>query len=246
MDNRNLEKALEIFSCLVKGEEISAGKKETASLYEEYIDNPEVYDIVMTMCRKMNLSLYEYNDTLYISPGKGNRVFGYSNEELKKEIGIRLNRELYLCYFVMFGVITRFYSDTSSETFTEYVRSEDIIAAVDSMLASTLKEINLMSLDEVEENSFQAISGLWEELPLVVNEDAVSVKASKGSKAGYVKLVFNFMEKQELLLQNDVRYYPTGRLKALIENYFDENKGELYNLVKGAVKDAAYQQNQGE
>lgn len=246
MENRNLEKALEIFSSLITGEEISRTSKETSSLYDEYIDNPQVYDIVTLMCKKMNLSLYEYKDTLYISPGNGNKIFGYSNEELKKEIGIKVNRELYLCYFVMYGVVTRFYTDSASETFTEYVRSEDIINAVDSMLDSTLKSINLLSLDDVKENSFRAICGLWEELPLIVSEENTTVKAARGSKAGFVKMVFNFMEKQKLLYENDGRYYPTNRLKALMENYFGQLKGELYNVLKGESEDATYKQNQSE
>lgn len=246
MENRNLEKALEIFSALIKGEEISRKNKDTASLYDEYNDNAQVYDIVTMMCNKMNLSLYEYKDILYVSPGVGNKVFGYSNEELKREIGIRVNRELYLCYFIMYGVITRFYTDTSTGTFTEYVRREDIINTVDGMLASTMKNIGIMTLDEVKENSFEAVAALWEELPLVISEETSVVKAARGSKSGFVKMVFNFMEKQGLLVENEGRYYPTGRLSALIENYFEQYKGELYNIVKGAAEDATYKQNQGE
>lgn len=246
MDNRNLEKALEIFSGLVTGEEIGRKNKDTSSLYEEFSDNSQVYDIVMMMCRKMNLSLYEYKDTIYLSPGSGNRVFGYTNEELKKEIGIRVNRELYLCYFIMYAVVTRFYTDTSAGTFTEYVRGEDVINAADSMLASVMGKINLMSLDEVEENSFQAIAALWEELPLTISEESAAVKAARGTKAGFVKMVFNFMERQNLLLENEGRYYPTDRLRAITENYFEQYKGRLYDIMKGAAEDAAYQQNQGE
>lgn len=246
MDNRNLEKALEIFSGLVTGEEIGRKNKDTSSLYEEFSDNSQVYDIVMMMCRKMNLSLYEYKDTIYLSPGSGNRVFGYTNEELKKEIGIRVNRELYLCYFIMYAVVTRFYTDTSAGTFTEYVRGEDVINVADSMLASVMGKINLMSLDEVEENSFQAIAALWEELPLTISEESAAVKAARGTKAGFVKMVFNFMERQNLLLENEGRYYPTDRLRAITENYFEQYKGRLYDIMKGAAEDAAYQQNQGE
>ena len=50
MENRNLEKALEIFSALIKGEEISRKNKDTASLYDEYNYNAQVYDIVTMMC----------------------------------------------------------------------------------------------------------------------------------------------------------------------------------------------------
>lgn len=246
MENRNLKKALEIFSALIKGEEISRKNKDTSALYDDYNDNAQVYDIVMTMCKEMNLSLYEYKDTLYVSPGMGNKVFGYTNEELKREIGVRVNRELYLCYFIMYAIITRFYTDTSTGTFTEYVKRDEVVISVDGMLASTMKNIVIMTLDEVRENSFKAIAALWEELPLVIREETSVIKAARGSKSGFVKLVFNFMERQELLIENEGRYYPTGRLRALIENYFEQYKGELYNIVKGAAEDATHKQNQSE
>ena len=239
MQDRNMDKALEIFSALITGDEISAKNKDTAALYDEYSNNSEVYDIVTAMCRKMNLSLYEYMDSLYVSPGDNNRVFGFSNEELKRIIGVKLNRELYLCYFIVYAIMTRFYSDTSNPTSTEYVKSEDIINAVDSMLADTLKSINLLNLDEIEDNSFQAVSATWEDLPLVSSEEGMQ-RASRGSKTGFVKLVFNFMEKQSLLVENEGRYYPSSRMKALVENYYEENKGRLYEIMKGVSGDATH------
>lgn len=241
MENRNLEKAMEIFSLLVKGENIGSKYKDTSSLYDEYVNNSEVYDMVMQICKKMNLSLYEYRDELFVSPGDNNRVFGFTNDELKREIGIRLNRELYLCFFIMYAIILRFYSDTSNSTFTEYIKVEDMLNAVDSMLAETLRQINIISLDDIEENSFKSISAAWEDLPLLASEDT-TFRAARGSKTGFVKLVFNFMERQELIVENDQRFYPTNRLRALVENYFEEYKGRLYEIMKGATEDASYQQ----
>lgn len=83
MTDRELDKALEIVSTLITGGEIS--KDTNTALYEEYQSNGEVYDIVVKMLKKMNISLYEYNYGLYICAGENNRVFGYSNEELKKK-----------------------------------------------------------------------------------------------------------------------------------------------------------------
>ena len=37
----------------------------------------------------MNLSVYEYEYSIFASAGENNRVFGYSNDELKKEIGVK-------------------------------------------------------------------------------------------------------------------------------------------------------------
>ena len=220
MESKNLDKAIEIYSKLISGEEICKKHPDNGPLYDEFYGNAEVYDIVMNMMKKMNLSLYEYNDSLYITAGEGNRVFGYTNDDMKKLLGLRLNKELYLCYFIMYMTLLYFYKDSSSYQFREYVKSENII-------------------DEVEQDSFKAIALLWDELPAVTgNQEGDSARASKASRAGYVKLVFNFMSAQRLFVENADRYYPTDRMKALSENYFEEYRGRLYQLLGGEEEDA--------
>ena len=82
MDNRNLEKAMDIFTILISGEEISKASGKNVKLYEEYASNSEVNSILDTMFKKLNLKLYEYNSGLYLTSGDHNRVFGFTNEEL--------------------------------------------------------------------------------------------------------------------------------------------------------------------
>ena len=81
MESKNLDKAIEIYSKLISGEEICKKHPDNGPLYDEFYGNAEVYDIVMNMMKKMNLSLYEYDDSLYITAGEGNRVFGYTNDD---------------------------------------------------------------------------------------------------------------------------------------------------------------------
>ena len=77
MENRNLEKALELISDLIQGE-------ENPVLYEEYVSNSEVYRLTSMIAKKLGLSIYEYQNHLYMTSGEHNRVFGFTNEELKK------------------------------------------------------------------------------------------------------------------------------------------------------------------
>ena len=67
------------------------------------------------------------------------------------------------------------------------------------------------------------------------------MRAARNSKAGYVKLVYNFLVTQELFIESNERYYPKDRLNALMENYFEDYQGRLHELIKmGEEKDAAY------
>lgn len=247
MEDRNLEQAMQIVARLLDGEEISRSGKKNIALYEEYAANAEVYDIVRQMLKHMNLKLYEYQYGLYLTAGENNRIFGFSNEELKRALGVKLNKELYLCYFIMYQTICFFYKDTASPNFVEYIRIEDAIRSVDIGLNSILEDLEVLVEGETEEESFKALSLLWSELPLVTGEDGNVVRAAKNSKRGYVKLTFNFLVSQRLLMEEKERYYPKDRFRALIENYFEEYQGRLYELLqtpeegRGEEKeDAAY------
>lgn len=238
-----LDKALDIVSALITGNGVKRNG-ENANLYEEFALGTEVYDQVMTIFKKLNIDLYEHNDAIYITAGDNNKVFGYTNEELKKEIGIKRNRELYLCYFIIYQIMTFFYKDTGSSVPVEYVKGESVIQAVDLALMGMIKKLRELNLEEVEENSFKEIAMVWYDMPLVQTEDAAA-RASRGSKTGFVKLVFNFMTEQELLMEAEGRYYPKERFRALIEHYYDEHKGRLYEIMRGE-ENAADKQNSGE
>lgn len=226
-----LDKALDIVSALINGEEVKQNG-ENANLYDEFALGTESYDQVMTILKKLNIDLYEYNNGLYITAGDNNRVFGYTNEGLKKEIGVKLNRELYLCYFIIYNIMTFFYKDSASLVLAEYVKGESVVKAVDASLAAVIRQLKELSLDEIEENSFKEITMVWEDMPLVQTEDSMT-RASRGSKTGFVKLVFNFMVAQGLLIETEGRYYPKERFFGLMENYYDDNKSRLYEILKG-------------
>lgn len=234
MEDKNLSKALDIVSRLITGEEVGREDKGSAGLYDEYVNNGEVYDITAGICRKLNLLVFEHENSLYACAGENNRIFGYSNDEMKKEIGVRRNRELFLCYFIIYNIITRFYNDTGSYTFAEYVKAEDVINAVDSSLRSVMNQISVVAFNEVEENSFKTIALVWEDLPMMSgNSEEVAVRAARGSKLGFVKMTFNFLVKQDLMLENEGRYYPKKRFRGMVEHYFEDYKGRLYEIMKG-------------
>lgn len=243
MEHRNLDKAMDLFSKLIVGEEVS--KKANADLYEAYSNNAEVYDILDAVLKKSNLHLYEYNDNLFVSAGDQNRIFGYTNDELKKAIGLRLNKELFLAYFIIYHTLLLFYKDTGSCSYTEYVKVEDIISSVEGSLSAVMNQLSSLVADEVEENSFKTIAQLWSDLPVIANnEDLSTLKAARGSKTGFVKLVFNFLAEQNLFFESNGKYYATDRFKALVQNYFEEYRGRLYEIVtrgaEGRDLDAAY------
>lgn len=240
MDSRNMDKALELYAKLTMGEEVRRSHPENGSLYEEYYQNAEVYEILNQILKKLNLNLYEYKEALYLSAGEGNRVFGYTNEELKRMMGLRYNKELYMSYYVMYRILLCFYQDSVSYQYREYVRLEEIAKEVTTSLAGFTGDLSIYAMDEIEENSFKSIALLWEELPVMTGEDREQLRASRTSRMGMTKLVCNFLLNQGLLIEVSERYYPTDRMRALTEQYFEEYRGRIYELLERGEEHAEH------
>lgn len=235
MEERNLEKALELAAALIRGEQVGASGDNVA-LYEEYSSNSQVYDALRLILKKFNLELYEYNNALFVSADEDNRGesasgLGFTNEELRRELGVRVNKELFLCYLIIYCTMTEFYKTSGSYTYTEFVRREEIIKAVDNALVNVVDHSVGLVLDEVEENSFKTLALLWDELPVTSTDDAMGQRAARNSRTGYVKLTFNFLVAQGFFVENQDKYYPTDRFKAMAENYYSVNRGRLYEIL---------------
>ncbi|MBQ8799234.1 MAG: hypothetical protein IJZ55_06690 [Lachnospiraceae bacterium] len=244
MEQKSLEKATEILAALLLGEPVEAKNGKHAGLYEAYHESGEVNDALELMLKKLNLRVYEYNYALYLTVGEKNRVFGYSNEDLKRLMGLRLNKELYLCYYLIYQAAACFYQDSATYNYREYIKLEDLLEATNHALSGMVSDLHRFSNETPEETSFTALAISWDELPVIANEDTQGVRAGRGSKSGFVKLVFNFLVSQGLFTEVGERYYPTGRMHALIRRYFEEEKGRLYELQmrssKGGEDGAAY------
>lgn len=244
MEQKNLEKAAELLAALLTGEPVEAQGGKNAGLYEAYHESGEVSDALDLMLKKLNLRVYEYNYAMYAAVGENNRVFGYSNEDLKRLMGLRLNKELYLCYYLIYQAAAYFYQDSATYNYTEYIKAEDLLETVNRSLAGMISGLHRFSGGTPEEKSFTALAMTWDDLPVIANEDSQGIRAGRGSKSGFVKLVFNFLVSQGLFTEVQERYYPTNRMHALIRRYFEEEKGRLYELQmqqnKGGEDGASY------
>ena len=183
------------------------------------------------------MELYEYNNALFVSAGENNRCFGFTNEELRRALGVKVNKELFLCYLITYCTMTEFYKTSGNYTYTEFVRHEEVIRAVDNVLANVIDRSAGLVLDEVEENSFKTLALLWDELPASSNENQEEIRASRASKISFVKLTFNFLVGEKLFVEVNKRYYPTDRFKAIVEHYFEEYRGQIYDILSAQRKE---------
>ena len=120
------------------------------------------------------------------------------------------------------------------------MRLDEMMKAVTEGLAAVSKEA-APDVERMEETSFEAVHILWESLPQMLQEDRTRNRASRGSQMGYVKLVFNFLEEEGLFKLVTDRYYPTDRLHAIAESYFEDGKSAIekaLNEITASVIDS--------
>ena len=235
--DKSMDKALDIYSALISGKTISAKDKETSELYNAFYSDSEVYDITTGLLQRLNLKIYEYGETIFITAGTGNKVFGYTNDDLKKSLGLRLNRELYLVYFIIYEALLQFYKTSDAYQIKDYVRVDELIEAVSRDLGRISSVDETYSQDEVNDGSFKAVALLWDSLPPMISEDRDRNKASRGSRMGYMKLASNLLSSEGIFTVVDDRMYPTDRFHAIAENYFEDSGGALYSFLSEQIND---------
>ena len=234
---KSLKTALDIYSILITGKDISAQDKDTSELYNAFYSDSEVYEIVESLLKRLNLHIYEYNESLFITAGNGNKVFGYTNDDLKKQLGLRLNKELYLVYLIMYETLLSFYKTSDTYQIKDYIREDELIESVTKELRGIYKSGDIYSPDETDETSFKEIAILWDSLPPVISEDRERNRASRGSKTGYVKLTANFMKEEKLITVVDDRLYPTDRFHAIAQNYFEDDSSAIRKYLQKFTQD---------
>ena len=172
-----------------------------------------------------------------------NKVFGYSNEDLKKKIKIlNKNEDIYLMYFIILTIITCFYRESGLNSPRSYLGLDELIETINIKFQSLVKE-DIEKISEENEYNFRDVKKVWERLP-DARED---INSGKNDKISFVKLVLNFMQEENLIFFDEERRIIsiTTRFKSIVYFYFEyskENKNRLLEYVYelGGNENATY------
>ncbi|MED2841234.1 DUF6063 family protein [Bacillus wiedmannii] len=142
-DKSDVEVAFELFLMFLKKGKIEKREREMYQLYTK----EQVQEILNKLIeQKANMKILETEDALYIVPNMDNELFSYSNQELREKMKLKSNRKLYLAYFAMLTVISKFYNSEDQSLSTRvYVTIEEIESTIrDHMVQfkKSMKEFN--------------------------------------------------------------------------------------------------------
>jgi hypothetical protein len=232
-----LDSSFEIFNALLEGQDV--GQAKNRELYERYRYNPDIEEMVQYIADKMGMELYHYNEKLFLSPGTGNRLFGYSNDDLKRRIPyITRNDELYLCYFIIMVLITMFYKESGIDTPINYVRFSSLVEEVSNRFEALINIEDVETLSHEYQFNFADICKVWTTLPDAREDAQLGIQQrGKNDKISFTRNVCYFLQDEGLaVLDNDRNLiFPNDRFKAIIYYYYEDrdNKNDILGFVNG-------------
>jgi hypothetical protein len=232
----DFDKSQEIVGYLLKHNELLEDKER--ELYNNYIIDTTIQSLVQKIILSYDLHLIEYNRGLYITPGLNNQYFGYKNAELRTLLKVDTNNDMYLCYFIMYTIITMFYKETAYATYKDYITNTEVVERVDT----TVRAITINQSEDVtyEESSLQAIREKWfdmEETLVNAAENSLESSRKTDTKYSFVNRTLDFLVDENILMRNKLEksFAPTDKFKALIADFFDRKdvKNILVDFARG-------------
>ena len=104
------------------------------------------------------------DNTLNLCVMLDNKIFGYTNEELKKKIKmINKNEDIYLMYFIILTILTCFYRESGLNSPRSYLNLSELLETIEIKFQSLVKE-DIEKTSKENEYNFVDIKNVWERL----------------------------------------------------------------------------------
>jgi hypothetical protein len=212
-------------------------KKSNATLFSLY-QQIEIRDIIEELIEeKAKVKIFEADDVIYMVPHIDNRLYNYTNAELRDRIKLKSNKELYLTYLVMLILLAKFYnSDNQSLSTRSYVTIEEMERTVEEKMNDfdhLLKESE--NPEEKAEELGLDLEGtleFWRSLP-VFNEQAKKIEMTDKNRIGFLLKVFRFMEDEGLVLIRERELSLTKKMEEIVTHYYfnGQRKEKIMDLL---------------
>lgn len=219
----NYKVAIEIFTKVIRN--IPVNEKSNQELYRMLITNSFVKANLEEILNMLDLDLYISEvDGVFVVTKPNNTIFGYKNQELKEEIGLRNNGELYLAYFIMYSVIATFYIQSNYRTQVEFITSKSLLDNVEEKLKALSDNCKL----GVEyESSFKNLYSIWDTMSESAVKDKEEVNFDEGrgkTKLAIINKTLSFLVKQGLMEKDEhtSRFSITSKFEFVIERFFED------------------------
>ena len=237
--------ALKIFLELVRKGQIHL--EEAPELVQAYKTDSEVQGLLTNLVEPLaGVKILDSLYTLYLSPNLDNRVFGYTNEQLRQLLGLKDNRELYLAYFIILALLALFYGEDSlGELSRTYVTIHDLEQFVTGKLADitgigkngvNAEKGENQELEELEkelEINLKSSVELWQDMP-EYDPELKKLRGTTKNRISFILKVGAFLQEEGLaLVQQEREIYLTEKTEQMVRKYYSDRgrKDKLLTLL---------------
>ena len=237
----NTKVALEILAKLVMNETIN--DKENKDLYKIIQTNYSVVNELQEMVELYELELYITDAAgIFIIPKINNKVFGYTNEELRHKLNVKNNKELYLSYFSIYCVISTFYIQSNYRTQVEYIDAKSLLNKVENRLRVLSNNADILSQKDF---SFSEMYNYWtNEIneSSSKNKERVDFSEKRGkTRIALINKTLLFLVDHQYMYKDEYtdRYSISKKFEYIIERFFDDvnTKTVLQELIDEEIED---------
>ena len=234
----SVELAIKLFILLLEKGETDEKDRDLVFAYKE---DPVAQEIVSQMIEKeAGIKILHVGDKLYVTPHIDNRVFGYTNEELRAKLGLRNDglssgMKLYLSYFIILATLAMFYnSDDLNTKVRQYVPIEELEGYVTEKLQMLGTGDYGQYLSAEHDFNFHTLAEHWMNMP-AFDETLTNQRAGHKSRVSYILKVWAFLEEEGLAkVAVDSEIHPTDKLDHMVRKYYShqKRKDELLTLIQ--------------
>lgn len=218
-----MEEALQIYKKLLEKGEVS--RKEDKELFQSYMENLEVKEILEKFERELDFKIVDTPRTLYLVPNIENKVLGISLREIRESIqsDAKLIDTFLLCYIIMF-ILYLFYGGKNADPKqADFLQIKDIIHQLDERFDKVDEDVESL-LEEDYSINFKNIADEWK-------ARAIDGEGRR-TRAYMVKKACKILEKEKLI------FFPNGEknLEIRPEEKLD-NLMRYYYLLEDRIKE---------
>ena len=223
-----LRDAARVFFALVERGDLS--RTRDAHLCR-LLEDPDVRSLLGILEEESDLQVLETSTGVFLCPGLGNEVFGYTTAELRQRLRVETNDKLALCGFALLSLLSLFYRgqglDTKSRDFVEIEEWRSFLARkLEGIRDGADQAAGDTAGDEAADPLRLNMPGVlkaWAEM-VPFDETKTRQLRATNNQIALLTRVFRFLEEENLVKVEQERIiHPTSRLDAIMQAaYSDE------------------------
>ena len=182
----------------------------------------------------LGVKLIKAGDEYYLTTGIQESVFAASNEDLRADLGVENNTELFTCSFIVLTLIAAFYnSDDTTGPSREYINLVELEGLVSSNFEALLARDDIEKLENQGRINLVEPGRFWLDLA-TMKQDAIRHRQTL-TRWGFLLKTLAFLEKNQLVSMIEERQiFPLPRLNNLVAGYY--NNRDHKNLILEMIR----------